>query len=216
MPIDASAVATGIARARARMTTLEQELNEADAKLGDGDTGGMLARVIDRLATVPAGDADDLGRAFAAYAQAAMTATGSSLGTLFATALMAFAQKTKGQSVLAPADFGPALAAARDAMLKRGQSSLGDKTVIDAIDAVATAVDGKTEWRGVAAAARESAARVLAEFRDKPCRIGRARMFGDKSRGLDDPGMLAFVRLLDTVSGQGNAAQGNAAQGNAG
>jgi hypothetical protein len=36
------------------MPTLEQELNAADAKLGDGDTDGMLARVIERLASVEA------------------------------------------------------------------------------------------------------------------------------------------------------------------
>ena len=204
--LTAASLARAAARARAAMPALEQELNAADAELGDGDTGGMLARVIDRLAMVPADDAGDLGRAFAAYAQAAMSATGSSLGTLFATGLMAFAQRAKGRSGLAPADFGPALAAARDAMLKRGQSSLGDKTVIDAIDAVATAVADKADWQDVAAAARQSAAATLAAFRDRPCRIGRARMFGDKSRGLDDPGMLAFVRLLDIVSGQERAA----------
>jgi hypothetical protein len=48
--------------------------------------------------------------------------------------------------------------------------------------------------------ARAAAGAALADFRDRPCRIGRARMFGDKSSGLDDPGMLAFVRLLDVIS----------------
>ncbi|MGY3606538.1 MULTISPECIES: dihydroxyacetone kinase subunit L [unclassified Bradyrhizobium] len=203
--LSAKSLISAASRAHAAMPQLEQELNAADAKLGDGDTGGMLARVIERLASVDAKDGDDLGRVCGALAQAAAAATGSSLGTLFATGLLAFARATKGRTELAASELGPILADVRDAMLKRGQSALGDKTVIDAIDAVAKAVTGKSDWTEVVSAARQGAAAVLADFNDKPCRIGRARMFGDKSRGLDDPGMLAFVRLVTAVT-EGNHA----------
>ena len=40
-------VAGAVERAHAAMAYLEQDLNEADSKLGDGDTGSMLARVMD-------------------------------------------------------------------------------------------------------------------------------------------------------------------------
>jgi dihydroxyacetone kinase len=198
--LTAATLAAAARRIHAAMPALEQELNAADAKLGDGDTGGMLARVVERLASIETGGKDDLGRTFGAFAQAATAATGSSLGTLFATGLMAFARAGKGRTEIAPAEIGAVLASARDAMLKRGQSSLGDKTVIDAIDAVARAIEGETRWSGLKTSARAAAGAALADFRDRPCRIGRARMFGDKSSGLDDPGMLAFVRLLDVIS----------------
>jgi dihydroxyacetone kinase-like protein len=190
-----------VGRAEAAMAVLEQELNAADAKLGDGDTGGMLARVIAGLAAASVPE-DDLGAAFFGYAKAAATATGSSLGTLLATALLAMGRDVKGQPAMPLAELGMRLAAARDAMLKRGQASLGDKTVIDALDAVSQATAGKTTWDTITPAAVEAATATLARFRDEPCKIGRARMFGDKSRGLDDPGMLAFVRLTMAVAGQ--------------
>ena len=38
---------------------------------------------------------------------------------------------------------------------------------------------------------------TIDDFRDKPCQVGRARIFQDKSIGLDDPGMVAFKRLLE-------------------
>lgn len=186
--------------ANAAFAELRQELDAADAKLGDGDTGGMLSRVFEQLATVNAADGDDLGKVFGTYAQAAAAATGSSLGTLFATALLSFAKATKGMRTLDAAEFGPMLGDARDAMLRRGQSQLGDKTVIDAIDAITKAVTGKEDWASVAAAAQEGSSRALASFRDRPCMIGRARMFGDKSRGLDDPGMLGVARLIEAIS----------------
>jgi dihydroxyacetone kinase-like protein len=39
----------------------------------------------------------------------------------------------------------------------------------------------------------------LNTYRDRPSKLGRARMFGDKSIGLDDPGMLALRRVVDAL-----------------
>jgi len=41
---------------------------------------------------------------------------------------------------------------------------------------------------------------TLDEFRDKPNKLGRARMFGEKSAGLDDPGMLAIQEMVSALS----------------
>lgn len=197
-------IAAGIARARARMVTLEADLNEADARLGDGDTGGMLARVIDRMAEQPLDGSkaggDDLAAAFSLLARAAAAATGSSLGTLIATALLTMAKATRGTPELRWAAVGPVLGQARDAMLARGGASLGDKTVVDALDAVAKAVSGIDDPAALRAAAVTAAGSALAEFRDRPCKVGRARMYAERSVGHDDPGMLAFARLVEAMA----------------
>jgi len=79
---------------------------------------------------------------------------------------------------------------------------LGDKTVVDVLDAVATAIDGLADPREIYVRARLATANTLDAFRDKPNRLGRARMFAEKSIGLDDPGMLAFSRLLEGLEPQ--------------
>lgn len=188
------------ARAHAAMAVLEQELNQADAVLGDGDTGGMLARVIGGMAALDLSQEDDLGAAFAALARAALANTGSSLGTLMATALMSMAKATKGKPSAEWSDLSPMLADARDAMLKRGGASLGDKTVLDGLDAVATALNGIETPADAGVQARAAADQALATFRDRPCKVGRARMFADKSIGIDDPGMLAFAKLVAALA----------------
>ncbi|WP_457093842.1 DAK2 domain-containing protein [Microvirga sp. P5_D2] len=193
-------IAAAIASVKARMATLEQDLNAADSQLGDGDTGGMLARVVDRLSEENLGAVDDVGVAFSTLARAAASSTGSSLGTLLATALMTMSRSTKGRAEVPWSELGDLLAAARDAMLARGGAKLGDKTVIDGLDAIANATRGIDDRAGIGQAANASAIEVLARFRDEPCRMGRARMFGDKSRGMDDPGMLALVRLTEAVA----------------
>lgn len=45
----------------------------------------------------------------------------------------------------------------------------------------------------------KAAGEALEAFRDKPNRIGRARMFADKSIGIDDPGMVALQRMVDAI-----------------
>ena len=42
---------------------------------------------------------------------------------------------------------------------------------------------------------KTSTKEALDEFKGKKIKIGRARMFEDKTKDLDDPGMFAFYKL---------------------
>ena len=41
---------------------------------------------------------------------------------------------------------------------------------------------------------------ALDTFRDRKATIGRARIFAEKSVGLDDPGMLAMNRIVKAIA----------------
>lgn len=196
MSLTPAGLSSAIAAIHAAMGDLEQSLNAADARLGDGDTGTMLARLFDGLAKTDISQSADMGAAFLALARAASLSTGSSLGTLVATALMTFGRETKGKAGLDAPTFSPLLAAALDAMISRGKASLGDKTVLDSIDAIARRLS-ETPTVAAAAAASESA---LETFRDRPNKVGRARMFGDATIGIDDPGMLAVAKIAGVLA----------------
>jgi dihydroxyacetone kinase-like protein len=81
-------------------------------------------------------------------------------------------------------------------MKERGKGEYGDKSVLDSIDAVVRAIDGKDDPAAMLAAAKAAAEAAVAAFRDRPNRLGRARMFAERSVGMDDPGMRAFQRLV--------------------
>jgi len=198
-------IAVGVRRAADAMDRLEQELNAADAKLGDGDTGSMLARVIAAMAAAEPQAAASVSDAFGRLARAGMSATGSSLGTLFASALLSLSKQTKGREIQW-SDLSDLIAVARDGMMARGGAKLGDKTVLDALDAVVVAIAGRTDAGSVGAAACEALDRTLVEFRDRPCRMGRAKFFAGKSVGLDDPGMLACASLAKVLASEGAGA----------
>lgn len=199
MALTSTHLRQAVSRIVAVLPALETELNEADSRLGDGDTGAMLARVIRAMDEAAPADGEDVGVALSAYAKATMGATGSSLGTLIATALMTVSRQIKGRVDVPWSELGDLLAQARDAMAARGGASLGDKTVLDALDSVVRALVGVGQAGDVQAAAQAAARDTLEQFRDRPNKMGRARMFADASKGLDDPGMLAMVRIVEAI-----------------
>lgn len=195
-------LATAIARANARMDMLTDTLNAADSKLGDGDTGTMLARLLATFAAVDVRATPDLGTAFMALAKAGAASTGSSLGTLVITAMMTAGKASASQSALSWDRLGPLLATVRDAAMARGKAELGAKTIIDGLDALATSLAGQDNPVVMADTAAKAMQAALDEFRSRPCTMGRARMYADKSIGLDDPGMLALAELVWAVVGR--------------
>jgi dihydroxyacetone kinase len=200
MPIIIQTLRDAVARSHTRMEQIEDQLNAADALLGDGDTGSMLARVIEKMAATDLSATSDIGAAFNALARATMSATGSSLGTLLATALLALAKATKGRSEIPWPELSSLIGQAIEAMRARGGASLGDKTILDALHGVAQSLAGITEasTAGDAACAAETGVRAALEhFKPLPCKIGRARLFPEKSTGAHDPGMLALALLLE-------------------
>lgn len=189
-----SDLTSAAARLAAAASDAEAELNALDGQLGDGDLGITVATGWREVANeaLP----DDVGMAFLAASKAFQRVSSSSYGTLTATALMAAAKKTRGRTDIPWSEVPGLVAAARDAMMERGKGALGDKSVLDIVDAVARAIDGMDDPRAMTAAAVTAADTAMDEYRGKPNRLGRARMFAEKSVGMDDPGMRAFERLL--------------------
>jgi len=176
------------------------ELNAQDGKLGDGDLGITVANGFSAVGEDAPGFGNDLGQAFLGCAKAFQRVSSSSFGTLVATAFMSAAKATKGRTEADWSEVSGIVAGARDAMLARGRGELGAKSVLDSLDAIAKATEGLADPAAILAAADRAAGTALDEFRDQPNKLGRARMFGDKSRGVDDPGMLAVRRLLEGLN----------------
>ncbi|WP_042698323.1 DAK2 domain-containing protein [Azospirillum sp. B506] len=197
--LDTVAFRAALLRIRDAAAAAQAELDAADGRIGDGDTGIMLRRLFEAIAIAAPADVADLGLFFRACAKRASESTGSSLGTLVTVALMLLAKRLAGRTELPVAELGGLLGEIRDQAMARGGAALGDKTVVDMLDAVARAIDG-LDREAAARAADQAVDETLADFRDRPNRIGRARMFAERSIGIDDPGMLAFARLTAVLT----------------
>jgi dihydroxyacetone kinase-like protein len=202
MSLDCSSLKAGIARLHEAAIRDFDKLNEADAALGDGDLGITLKRGMELVTQAADELPDDLGKALLQCARAFTKSSGSSYGTLMATGLMAMAKNLKGKTSIEAAGIAELTELARDAMQARGKAELGGKTVLDSLDAIASATAGKQSAEEIAMAAAGAVDHALDVFRDKQASIGRARMFGEKTIGMDDPGMLAMQTIVKALTNQ--------------
>jgi dihydroxyacetone kinase-like protein len=181
------------------MEVCADELNRLDAALGDGDLGVTLLRGARSLQAELPALPDDVGLALLKCAQTLTKISGSTYGTLLATGLMSAAKAVKGRQAVPWTEISLLLAGAAQAMSQRGKGQLGDKTVLDVVDAASAATRGIDDPTALAAAADQAVAGCIERFRGLPSRQGRARIFADRSVGMDDPGMVAFKRILEAL-----------------
>jgi len=191
---------SGFTKIVAKLEESADELNALDAILGDGDIGVSLVRGgRSLLAELPSLPDDDLGAALMRSAQAITRISGSTCGTLLATGLLSAAKKTMGKACVPWSEVSHLLAASVEAISRRGKCELGDKTILDAVEAARRAAEGTTEPAEIVSACDGAVGEVVEAFRHQVSRQGRARMFPERSMGNPDPGIVAFKRILEAL-----------------
>lgn len=181
------------------MVRAAPELNDLDGRLGDGDLGATLEKCAVNVKGALAEMSDTLEGSFRTAAQACAKASGSSFGTLLAVAFLGAAKWVPPRTTLTRADLAALLVQTVETLSARGGAALGDKTMLDSLDAVAQAIGAASDADDLRTQARAAAAQAIADFRGKPNRIGRARMFAEKSIGMEDPGMVAVLRMTEAL-----------------
>ena len=198
--ITTDSIKTAATKIAQLMEESADELNAADGLLGDGDLGITMVRGFREIIEVRDSLPDDVGMALFQCAKAFTKSSGSSYGTLLATGLMIVAKKKKRQQEIQVEEISALLDDALDAMKQRGKAELGDKTVLDVIAASSQAAKDQYDGSSVLKAINDAVTSTIDEFRSRQSKIGRARIFSEKSIGLDDPGMLAFRKMLEALS----------------
>ena len=198
--ITTDSIKTAATKIAQLMEESADELNAADGLLGDGDLGITMVRGFREIIEVRDSLPDDVGMALFQCAKAFTKSSGSSYGTLLATGLMSVAKKKKGQQEIQVEEISALLNDALDSMKQRGKAELGDKTVLDVIAASSQAAKDQSDGSSVLKAINDAVTSTIDEFRSRQSKIGRARIFSEKSIGLDDPGMLAFRKMLEALS----------------
>ena len=198
--ITTDSVKSAITRIANCMEESADELNSADGLLGDGDLGITMIRGFRQIMEIRDSLPDDIGMALFQCAKAFTKTSGSSFGTLLATGLMAVAKVKKGQMDIHNEEISGLLGVALEAMKERGKANLGDKTVLDVLAAACMASKNKTTGTEILSDIHEAIRKTIDDFRDRESKVGRARIFSEKSIGLDDPGMLGFQRMFEAIN----------------
>ena len=171
------------------------EFNAVDGKIGDGDLGVTILNGLEEINNNKSNFKDDMENNFMVCSQAFVKKSGSSFGTLIAFSFMNVSKNLKGKTSCNHDDIINIFETTLKTIQERGKTKLGDKTIADSLNLIIKKLkDNNSNYSEVFKSATKQA---LKDFKGKKILIGRARMFEDKTKDLDDPGMLALNRLTE-------------------
>ena len=168
------------------------DFNATDGKIGDGDLGVTILHGLEEVNNNINKFNDDMGANFMLCSKAFVKKSGSSFGTLIAYSFMNISKNLKGKSECNHEDILSIFEISLKTILERGKTNLGDKTIADSLDLIIRNLKNNQNYAEVF---KSSTKQALEDFKGKKIKVGRARMFEDKTKDLDDPGMFALNRL---------------------
>ena len=173
------------------------EFNAADGKIGDGDLGITILNGLEEINNNIEKFTDDLSINFMLCSQAFVKKSGSSFGTLIAFSFMNISKNLKGKNTCDNKDIITMIDTAMSTIQERGKTKVGDKTILDTLDFILRNLKATKDNINYPELFKLSTNEALNAFKGKKILIGRARMFEDKTKDLDDPGMLALHKLSE-------------------
>ncbi|GAA3308748.1 dihydroxyacetone kinase subunit DhaL [Arthrobacter ramosus] len=200
-------------RFASEITTQADWLTELDSAIGDADHGTNMVRgtaaVVTKLDGGATGTVQELLKA---VGMTLVATVGGASGSLYGTFFIEMARNSPADVQLNGSELENALHAGVNGVIARGHATVGDKTMIDALEPAVTALsqslaDGQQLQCSIAAAA---AAATTGRDSTKPlvARKGRASYLGERSAGHIDPGAASAAILLAALAasiGEGTA-----------
>jgi dihydroxyacetone kinase phosphoprotein-dependent L subunit len=181
----------------------ETKFSDLDAVVGDGDFGYSLARGFEIvLSDWDALEYDDAGGLLKKTALVLTKRIGGTSGPIWGTAFLRAGASLGANAEPTGEDVIAALRAAIEGIKQRGNSDVGDKTLLDAlvpaVDELEAALGegAGTALERAAATARESAEATKGMLAQR----GRASYTGERSRDSVDAGAMGVAVMFEEVS----------------
>lgn len=183
----------------------ERYFCELDSVVGDGDFGYSLARgfekVIEGWDDV---DRTDIGTFLKKVGMVIASRCGGTSGPLWGTAFIKAGTTAGTATELSGEQVVAMLRAAADGIKGRGQSDVGDKTLLDALvpltDRVEQELKAGADGADVLAAAAVTAREAAEATSDMVAKRGRASYTGERSKGSVDAGAMAVAVMTESVN----------------
>ncbi len=211
--VDAAAAAAWLRAFAAEVAARRDELTELDAAIGDADHGVNMDRGMQAVvAKLPGGEGDGvggesvpaIGALFKAAGMTLVSTVGGAAGPLYGTLFLEMGKAAADRTTLSAAEWAGVVSAGVAGVQMRGKAEAGDKTMVDALQPAAAALQAATgsgAALGDALRAAADAARGGMEATvPLVARKGRASYLGERSAGHQDPGATSSWLLLRTAA----------------
>lgn len=183
----------------------EKYFGDLDAVVGDGDLGYSLARGFEKVLDGWDGiDRSDAGTFLKRSGMIIASRIGGTSGPLWGTAFLRAGAAAGAAEDLSGAQVVAMLRAAIEGIKARGQSDVGDKTLLDVLVPMTDRLErdfaggaGAREALRAAAVTTREAAEATKEMVAKR---GRAAYTGERSRGSVDAGATAVAVIVERIN----------------
>jgi dihydroxyacetone kinase-like protein len=194
-----------IERYAAQIAEQKDYLTQLDAAIGDADHGANMNR---GLQAVLAKNADlrnaDIGALLKGVAMTLISTVGGASGALYGTFFLQASTIAGNRTELSPSEFGSVLEKGLAGIVLRGKATIGDKTMVDALQPAIKAYkhsieSGETLDQALSKAV-SAAEEGLKSTVPLVARKGRASYLGERSAGHQDPGATSTVLLFRSAA----------------
>lgn len=177
-----------------------REIRNLDAEIGDGDLGVTVQKGFTAVASVMAESHADASLALKRAGMSFNEANPSTFGALFGTGFRKAGAALKDVEAVGVRELADMFDAAAQGIMKLGKAGRGDKTLLDALIPAAESLDASAgEGAPLVDAVRRAADAAEEGMKatvEMVSRQGRARSFGERTRGVQDPGATVVGRFF--------------------
>jgi phosphoenolpyruvate---glycerone phosphotransferase subunit DhaL len=194
-----------VERYAAQIAEQKDYLTQLDAAIGDADHGANMNR---GLQAVLAKNADlrngDIGALLKGVAMTLISTVGGASGALYGTFFLQASTIAGDRTELSPSEFGSVLEKGLAGIVLRGKATIGDKTMVDAlqpaIKAYKHSIESGETLDQALSKALSAAEEGLKSTVPLVARKGRASYLGERSAGHPDPGATSTVLLFRSAA----------------
>jgi dihydroxyacetone kinase-like protein len=194
-----------IERYAAHIAEQKDYLTQLDAAIGDADHGANMNRGFQAVLAKKAElQKPDIGALLKGVAMTLISTVGGASGALYGTFFLQASTLAGNQTELTPSEFGSLLEKGLAGIVLRGKATIGDKTMIDALQPAVKAYkhsieSGETLEQALSKAV-SAAEDGLKSTIPLVARKGRASYLGDRSAGHPDPGATSTLILFRSAA----------------
>ncbi len=178
-------------------------LSEIDGAIGDGDHGVNMAKGFGMAKSGIDSVPNELGKLLGHVGITLVTHIGGAMGPIYGTFFMRMAKAVEGRNRLEKEDILKMLAESLEGVMQRGGAEVGDKTMVDTLDAAKKGYEKAIQdGKGMADAIDvmiESARQGMESTRDFVAKKGRSSRLGERSRGTIDAGAASCYIILKAI-----------------
>lgn len=198
MANELSVIQGWLSEAKTAFQARASDLDALDQAIGDGDHGSNMSRGFEAASTMDYATFDTPAKAMKQIGMTLLGTIGGASGSLYGTFFLTMA--SQWPSRLNTPRFVAMLRAARNAVQATGRAEVGDKTMVDPLDAAVKAMEAADPDAPLVEALEAGvvAARAARDAtKDMVAKRGRAALLGEQSVGHIDPGAESMTLVIE-------------------